>query len=97
MFDSVRRAADPRRLPGQRLTVQWDFRDADPWHLRLDNGSSSVAPGAADSPDITFRCRYEDWVDLMAGREDPRKAMLTGKLRPRGNPRMLWKARNLFA
>src|SRR5919206_347039 len=35
--------------------------------------------------------------DLVAGRLDPRRALATGRLRPRGNPRALWQARGLFA
>ena len=49
-----------------------------------------------ESADITFRCSFEDWVDIAAGREEPQKAVLKRKLRLRGNPRVLWRTRNLF-
>ena len=94
MFDGLRRMADPNGA--ERITVQWDFADAEPWFLRVDNGDRTAAPGRLEDPDITLRCRFEDWVDLAAGREDPRRAMLTGKLRPRGRLRALWRARNMF-
>jgi hypothetical protein len=32
----------------------------------------------------------------VAGRLDPRRALATGRLRPRGTPRALWAARGLF-
>ena len=38
LFDSVRRAVDPRTAPEGPMTLQWEFPDAEPWHLRLDNG-----------------------------------------------------------
>jgi putative sterol carrier protein len=79
------------------MTVQWDFSDAPPWFLRLDNGSTRTEPGRLEAPDLTFRCRYDDWVDVAAGRADARRALLTGKVRPRGNLRNLWRARRLFA
>ena len=44
----------------------------------------------------TLRCAYADWVDVMAGRADPRLQMLKGKLRPRGNPLALWRMQKLF-
>jgi hypothetical protein len=96
LFDSVRRGVDFRTAPEGPLTVQWEFPDADPWHLRLDNGSTAVAAGRVEAPDIVFRARYEDFVDVIGGRLDPRRAMATGRLRPRGSLRTLWSARGLF-
>jgi putative sterol carrier protein len=96
LFDTVRRGVDFRTAPDGPLTVQWDFTDADAWHLRLDNGSTAVAPGRVEAPDIVFRARYEDFVDVVGGRLDPRRAMATGRLRPRGSLRTLWSARGIF-
>jgi len=93
LFDSVRRAADPDSGP---LVLQWEFSDAEPWHVRLDNGATAAAPGRAEHVDIELRCRYDDWVDVVAGRLDPRRALALGRLRPRGSPRALWRARSLF-
>ena len=96
LFDTVRRGVDFRTAPEGPLTVQWDFTDAEAWHMRLDNGSTAVAPGRVEAPDIVFRARYEDFVDVVGGRLDPRRAMATGRLRPRGSLRTLWSARGLF-
>src|SRR3954466_1194660 len=97
LFDSVRRAVDPRTAPAGPYVVQWDFPDAEPWHLRVDNGSTAAAPGRAPEIDLEVRVGFEDWGDIVAGGLDPRKAVATGRLRPRGNPRALWRARGLFA
>ena len=96
LFDSLRRGVDHRTAPEGPLTLQWDFPDAEPWHLRLDNGATSVGPGFAPDPDVTYRVRYDDFVDVFAGRLDPRRALATGKLRPRGSMRALWASRKLF-
>jgi 1,2-phenylacetyl-CoA epoxidase catalytic subunit len=96
LFDSVRTSVDPRHAHGRPTTIQWEFSDSDPWYLRVENGDSSVTRGRAASPDLTLRCRYADWVDVMAGRADPRLSMLRGKLRPRGNPIALWRMQKLF-
>jgi Ribonucleotide reductase, small chain/SCP-2 sterol transfer family len=96
LFDSVRSMVDVRYSPNGAATIQWDFADAEPWFLHVDDGDTSVGQGRADHPDLTFRCRYEDWVDISAGREDPRLAMLKGKLRPKGSLRMLWRTQKLF-
>ena len=95
-FDSMRRSLSAAYEGHEPVTLQWDFRDAEPWHLRIDNGASSVERGRLESADITFRCRFEDWVDLSSGREDPRRLLATGRVLPRGRPRAFWRARSLF-
>jgi SCP-2 sterol transfer family len=97
LFDSIRRGVDLRRAPDGPFVVQWEFQDAEPWHVRLDNGSTAAAPGRAPHVDVELRCRFEDWVDVVAGRLDPRLAVATGRLRPRARPRALWRARGLFS
>jgi Ribonucleotide reductase, small chain/SCP-2 sterol transfer family len=96
LFDMLRRGVDFRHAPAGPVTLQWDFPDAEPWHLRIDNGSTAVAPGFVEGADVTYRVRYEDFVDVFAGRIDPRRALLTGKLRPRGSAKALWSTRKLF-
>ena len=94
LFDGLRRQIDPSAAPG--MTIRWDFSDAEPWHLRIDNGNAAVAPGRTEHPDLTFHCRFGDWVDLSAGRIEPWRALLAGKVRPTGRPGMLLRARKLF-
>jgi hypothetical protein len=96
LFDMLRRGVDPRHTPPAPLTLQWDFPDAEPWHLRVAGGDAAAEPGFAEHPDVTLTVRYNDFVDVFAGRLDPRRAMLTGKLRPHGSVRALWSARRLF-
>jgi hypothetical protein len=96
LFDAVRRAIDLRHAPPGRLTLQWDFPDAEPWHLRLDGGTPTVCAGYATDADVVYRISYADWVDVFAGRLDPRRALATGRLRPRGSVMALWRARRLF-
>ena len=70
LFTSVARAVDHRTAPAGPFTVQWEFADAEPWHVRVDNGSTAAAAGRAPQVDLELRCRYEDWVDVVAGRLD---------------------------
>jgi alkyl sulfatase BDS1-like metallo-beta-lactamase superfamily hydrolase len=97
LFDSVRISVDPRQSHGKPTTIQWDFTDAEPWYLRVANGDASVARGRASDADLTLRCAYADWADVMGGRTDPRVSILKGRLRPRGNPLALWRMQKLFA
>jgi ribonucleotide reductase beta subunit family protein with ferritin-like domain len=94
LFDGLRRQIDPSVAPG--ATIQWDFSDAEPWHLHIENGATSVAQGRVEHPDLTFHCRLVDWIELAAGRAEPWRALLTGKVRPSGRLRMLVRAPKLF-
>jgi hypothetical protein len=94
LFDGLRRQLDTSKAPG--ATIQWDFSDAEPWYLQIDNGASSVAPGRVSKPDLTFRCRFADWIDLSAGRIEPWRALASRKVRPSGKLGMLLRAPKLF-
>jgi ribonucleotide reductase beta subunit family protein with ferritin-like domain len=88
MFDTIRRGAITDGVrPG--TTIEWDFADSEPWHLVLDNGGSRALAGRAAHADLKLRCRFDDWADVMAGRQDPRRLMLRRRLRPKGSPRVL--------
>ncbi|HEY3865231.1 MAG TPA: ribonucleotide-diphosphate reductase subunit beta [Solirubrobacteraceae bacterium] len=98
LFDSIRRQVDPNHGLSRATTFQWEFTDPDipTWHLTVDNGSSVVGQGEALSPDLRLRVAYQDWVDIIGQRLDPRRAMVTGRLRPRGNPLALGKLGKVF-
>ena len=97
LFDTVRRAVDLRRVPDEPMTLQWEFPDAEPWHVRVDNGDTAAVAGRAPDPDVELRIGFEDWVDVIAGRLDPKRALATRRLRLKGSPRALWRARGIFA
>jgi len=94
-FQNVKFGMDTRHADGIKV-VQWDFADAEPWHVRIDNGSTRAEQGRVEDADVTLKCRYGDWVDIVAGRADPRLSMLTGKIRPSGKLSAIWKTRRIF-
>jgi putative sterol carrier protein len=98
LFDTMRRQVSPEHGLKRSTTFQWDFVDPDveTWHLTVDNGSSSVGPGAAARADVRLQVAYQDMVDIIGDRLDPRRALLTGRLRPRGNPLALLKLGRVF-
>ena len=76
-----------RQLPatnGTRLTVQFAFADVEPWVLRLGgDGGPAMERGTERDADVTLGAQWADWLDVASGRIDPRRAVLTRKLRPR--------------
>ncbi len=95
LFDQMRRQVVPGTV-GPGTVIQWDFTDAEPWHVRIDNGSSSAQSGRHASPDVTLRCRFDDWVDVVAALENPRRQVLRGKLRLKGGVRSLYRMSKVF-
>jgi hypothetical protein len=96
LFTLVGAGLDMRETPAEPGTIQWNFKDAEPWHLIVANGDTRVSPGRLEDPTVTVGCRFEDWADVVAGRENPMRLAARGKLRPRGDLRWLWRARNMF-
>jgi ribonucleotide reductase beta subunit family protein with ferritin-like domain len=96
LFELVRGGLDHSEAPAQAGTIQWDFTDAEPWHLVVSNGDTSVSPGRIESPTVTLECRWDDWADLIGGRENGLKLAATRRLRPKGDLRWLWSARKMF-
>ncbi len=98
LFDTIRRQVNPDHGLKRPTTFQWEFTDPDvpAWHLRVDNGSSTVEQGTASSPDLRLKVSYQDFVDIIGERLDPLRAMATGKLRPRGNPLALKRLTQVF-
>jgi hypothetical protein len=89
LFDFISRVVDTSATPNGGVKLQWEFTDTQPWHIVIDNGSTRAQQGRLERPDLTFRCGFETWADVVAGREDARLAMAKLKLRPRGDLRLL--------
>jgi hypothetical protein len=96
LFEMVSGGLDRRAAPARSGTIQWEFPDADPWHLVVSNGDTRVAPGRAERPTVTVHCRYEDWTDLAAGRQSGARLAARGRIRLKGDLRWLWSARRMF-
>jgi ribonucleotide reductase beta subunit family protein with ferritin-like domain len=95
LFASIVGSADASVVkPG--TTLAWDFTDFEPWHLVLSNGSTHAARGRPEHADLTLRVAFDDWVGVAAGRQDPRRLLLTRRLRLKGDLRLLLKLQRVF-
>jgi hypothetical protein len=99
MFASMARVADASALrPG--TTIAWEFTDAEPWTITFDGRATHAAPApggvAATHADLRLRVAFDDWVDVYADRADPRQLLLSRKLRPKGDPRVLLRLGRVF-
>jgi ribonucleotide reductase beta subunit family protein with ferritin-like domain len=96
LFEMIARSAQTEAVNGRPVTIQWRFEDAEPWYLRIDNGSSEAAHGLAPSPNLTLETSWRDFIDLSVRGGDPRRAILRRTLRPHGSLRTLLKMPRIF-
>jgi putative sterol carrier protein len=98
LFDMIARQVNPAHGLRRATTYQWEFTDPDiaTWHLVVENGSSAAQQGPAPKPDLRLRLSWQDWVDIVGERLDPRRALATGRLRARGNPLALARLSKVF-
>ncbi|MGI8944678.1 MAG: ribonucleotide-diphosphate reductase subunit beta [Thermoleophilaceae bacterium] len=95
LFESIAAGLDAGAAAGPG-TIQWQFSDAEPWHVVVAGGSARALPGRADSPRLTLRSTLEDVVDVLQRRRDPRALIARGRLRARGDLRWVWRSRRMF-
>ena len=61
-FDVIARSARTRRRQRQAADDPVALPDADPWHVRIDNGSTAPSPALAPDPDLTLETTWRDWI-----------------------------------
>ena len=95
-FDVITRAVDPKAADGSPLVYQWRFRDADPWHVIIDNGSTRAEPGEAANPNLVIESTWSDWI--ASGKPDANqlKMVLQRRIKPKGSVREVLRMRKVF-
>ncbi len=64
--------------------IEWDFTDADPWHIVVTDGHAEAKPGKAGQAALRLEASSADWAKIAVGRVDPRWALLKRRLRVHG-------------
>jgi hypothetical protein len=95
-FDIIARSARADAVNGRPMTIQWRFEDADPWYLRIANGSTAAEPGEAADPDLTLEASWQEWVRVTMQGGNPRQALLRRRVRPRGKVRDMLRLQKVF-
>lgn len=95
-FDLLARNARGEEVP-HGTTIQWDFRDAEPWYLQLDSVHKRAVQGLLAKPTVRLRMRFDDFAELVSKRVAPPALIARGRMRMWGDPRILLKLQRLFA
>ncbi|MEA2497879.1 MAG: ribonucleoside-diphosphate reductase beta chain [Actinomycetota bacterium] len=96
LFDGMVRSTDidvARSLGGP---IEWDFNDAEPWHIVVADGHIEAKPGRAGEPSLRMEIASGEWARMVVGRTDARWALLTRKLKVHGSLSAKAKLAKLF-
>jgi hypothetical protein len=96
VFEGVARAMRPEVARSIGTRYQWEFTDAQPWHITTNGDGMKAAPGRLGEYDVCFRCSSSDWARIAVGRLDPRRALVTRRLRLRAPFRAKMRLPQLF-
>ncbi|MGH2943918.1 MAG: ribonucleotide-diphosphate reductase subunit beta [Solirubrobacteraceae bacterium] len=94
-FDLLARNARGEEV-AHGTTIQWDFRDMEPWYLLLEGRTKTAIQGRVAKPTVRLRMRYDDFGELVSQRAQPYHLVMRGRMRPWGDPRLLLKLERLF-
>jgi hypothetical protein len=64
--------------------IEWDFSDAEAWHLVVTDGHVEAKLGGSGNPALRLECESPEFAKIAVGRTDPRWALLKRKLRVHG-------------
>ncbi|HEX2058536.1 MAG TPA: ribonucleotide-diphosphate reductase subunit beta [Actinomycetota bacterium] len=85
LFDGMTRALDLEVARSLGGPIQWDFTDADPWHIVVTNGHAEAKPGVAGEPALRLETSAADFAKIAVERDDPRWSLLKRKLKVHGS------------
>lgn len=97
VLDTMRRSVRPDHPLKRPTTLQWEFTDVGPWHIRIDGTTASAHEGSSPAADLRLKVSYTDWLGVIAGRHEPGKLLATRRLQPRGKLWLLPKLDRVFA
>ncbi|MDQ4094956.1 MAG: ribonucleotide-diphosphate reductase subunit beta [Actinomycetota bacterium] len=90
LFEGTVRAVDLETARSLDGPIQWDFMDAEPWHVVVTDGHAEAKPGRVENAALTLEISAADWARVAVGRVDARWALLKRRLRVHGT----WQAKS---
>jgi putative sterol carrier protein len=94
-FESLESRADEARLAGMDNSYLFDIEGEGQWLVSVADGKLNVSEGAADA-DATISTSGETFDRIVAGKQSPTTAYMTGKLKIKGDMGAALKLQKLF-
>lgn len=84
LFEDMARSVNVEVARSIGGPVEWDFSDAESWHLVVTDGHVEAKLGGSGNPALRLECASSEFAKIAVGRTDPRWALLRRKLRVHG-------------
>jgi Ribonucleotide reductase, small chain/SCP-2 sterol transfer family len=84
LFEDMARSIDIEIARSIGGPIEWDFSDAESWHLVVTDGHVEAKLGGSGNPALRLECASPEFAKIAVGRTDPRWALLKRKLRVHG-------------
>ncbi len=84
LFEGVTRVIDLEVMRSLEGPIEWDFSDADPWHIVMTDGHAEAKPGRGSEPALRLELTAADFAKIAVERMDPRWALLKRRLKVHG-------------
>ena len=90
-FQGLQSAFLPDRAQSVNKVIQCDFTGAEEgaWNMTIAHGAFSYAQGIAENPNATVTVDSQDWLKLLRGELNPMTAVISGKLKIKGDMTLL--------
>ncbi len=98
IMDRLCGAFVPERAEGVDETIQFQLNgeQGGEWAVSIQNQTCSVEQGTIPNPSLRFIAEAQDALDILAGKMDPMRAFMRGKLRLEGDMGLAMKMTKLF-
>lgn len=94
LLNKLPAAINPAAVAGIDRTLQ--FNTSQPAYVTIRDGACSVTEGTAENADLTLTLSDDDLIRLMTGKLDGMMAVMTGKLKLRGDMGLAQKIGKFF-
>ena len=84
LFQGMARSMDLDTARSLGGPIQWDFTDAEPWHLVVTNEHAEAKLGKVDNAALRLEASSAEMAKIAVGRTDPRWALLKRRLKVHG-------------
>jgi len=97
-FEEKAKKFEPQSWTDPDVFIVYDIRgpEGGQWTISIEGGKPQFREGACDKPSITISTTDAHFKAMMAGKLNPKMAMLTGKIKYIGNRQVMMKLRTLL-
>ena len=83
-FETLPARVPPGNTAGMKNSYLFEIQDVGTWLVAVDDGTVTVTPGEAEA-DVRIGMSEDVFRKLVAGEQNPMRAVMTGKIRVKGN------------